>query len=408
MTQFDPLAGAEQSALRAENARLRTALRQAENFCVQKEKKSIEYIFHLGQYKSRLINRLEAWLGLFFTAPREGDKTKVSSFADRDALYADWLAQFDTLDADTRKKISKHIQLFAKAPRLTLILDCREAERGAIERSLASLGNQIYQNFDVLLCGDEEKFGSLAQLPGEVSGAGDLRKIIRLASCASERDFLEAIAPEVAGDYVALLSAGDQLHPTALYEFAAEIDLHPQAQALYADEDCCDETQKRLAPCFKPDWSRELFLGQNYVGAFCFIEVSRFGALVKQKKITTFEALYFYALLEAPQNTVRHIPALLYHRGSAERGVAWTRRAHSLTQDYLDACGVGAEATVIKGHPEWVEVRREPLDPPPLVTIIIPTRNRPDLLSVSLRGVLSETNYKNIEVIIVDHENDHP
>jgi GT2 family glycosyltransferase len=42
------------------------------------------------------------------------------------------------------------------------------------------------------------------------------------------------------------------------------------------------------------------------------------------------------------------------------------------------------------------------------VTIIIPTRNRPDLLNVSLRGVLSETSYKNIEVIIVDHENDHP
>jgi hypothetical protein len=57
---------AERVRLRAENAALRVALRQAQDFCVGKEQKSIEYIFHLGQYKSRLLSRLDAWAGNFF------------------------------------------------------------------------------------------------------------------------------------------------------------------------------------------------------------------------------------------------------------------------------------------------------------------------------------------------------
>jgi hypothetical protein len=155
MTQFKNLKdeNAEKSALRAENASLRTALRQAQDFCVAKEKKSIEYIFHLGQYKSRLTSRIEAWLSLFFNPSRESDKTQVSSLEDEDALYADWLAQFERLDAETHKKISKHIQLFLKPTRFTLILDCRNAEAGEIEKSLTSLDHQIYQIYDLLLCG---------------------------------------------------------------------------------------------------------------------------------------------------------------------------------------------------------------------------------------------------------------
>ncbi|MFM9152080.1 MAG: hypothetical protein ACKOPC_00465, partial [Methylocystis sp.] len=227
MTQSHPSedARAEQLALRAENAHLRIALRQAQDFCVEKEKKSIEYIFHLGQDKARLTSRLEAWLSLFFNPSRESEKTQVSSFEDEDALYADWLAQFERLDAETHKKISKHIAQFLKPTRFTLILDCRNAEAGEIERSLTSLNNQIYQNFDLFLCGREETL--LAFTRQRATASGKLRKIIPLSSSACERELLEALASEILCDYVALFAAGDQLHVTALYEFAADIDLFP-------------------------------------------------------------------------------------------------------------------------------------------------------------------------------------
>jgi len=410
MTQFKNLKdeNAEKSALRAENASLRTALRQAQDFCVAKEKKSIEYIFYLGQYKSRLINRLEEWVIRFFSSPQDRSKTKGLPPVNQDVFYADWLEQFDCLDADEVKKISKHIELFLNAPRFTLILDCWDQVTGEIEQSLASLTNQLYKNFDLILCIDEEKLLELTQIQAQLSDSGVSNKIICLSPPSSARDLSNALAPEITGDFLAFLMAGDQLHATALYEFAAELDLYPETQALYADEDALTEARQRVDPFFKTDWNREFFLGQNYVGAFCLMARERFFNFSKKENLYTLEAINFYALLDAPRETVRHIPAVLFHRRTADQGRGWTRRDQALTQHYLGACSVRGDAMPLADYPDWIEIRRESFDPCPLVTIIIPTRNRPDLLSVSLHGVLTETAYKNIEVIIVDHENDHP
>lgn len=61
----------------------------------------------------------------------------------------------------------------------------------------------------------------------------------------------------------------------------------------------------------------------------------------------------------------------------------------------------------INFNPNWIETHYPIPSLEPLVTIIIPTHNRPDLIGACLEGVLNKTNYQNIEVIIVDHENDH-
>jgi GT2 family glycosyltransferase len=234
------------------------------------------------------------------------------------------------------------------------------------------------------------------------------KKLIPLPALSTKKELFLKASNEITGNFVAVIRAGDRLHQTALYECAAEIDLYPQTQALYTDEDALDAFGDRVEPCFKPDWNVELFLGQNYVGGFCFISRERFCAFTAKNHIETLEAVNFYALLDAPRETVRHIPAVLYHRHVSQQKDVWTGRSQALAQSYLDAQGIKAETGVLAAHPYWIEVRRKALDPSPLVTIIIPTRNRPDLLSVCLRGVLNETHYKNVEVIIVDHENDHP
>ena len=46
--------------------------------------------------------------------------------------------------------------------------------------------------------------------------------------------------------------------------------------------------------------------------------------------------------------------------------------------------------------------------PLPLVSVIIPTKDRANLLDVCTRGVLEGTEYENLELIIVDHESIEP
>src|SRR4029077_18233042 len=47
-------------------------------------------------------------------------------------------------------------------------------------------------------------------------------------------------------------------------------------------------------------------------------------------------------------------------------------------------------------------------DQGPLVTIIIPTRNRLDLLQPCVRAVLERTQYHPYELLIIDNESDDP
>ena len=271
MTEFkDPNQVSESpQALRAENAALRDALRQAQEFCVIKEKKSIEYIFHLSQFKSRLTHRIENYFSKFLEPSASVVGGSALALSEDRELYANWLGRFDILDDVTKEKIKAHIHNFLNAPRFTLVLDCRHHQSSDIISSSVSLSSQLYQNFDVLVCGDRILIDFLPSMVSEFKGLGIQFKFIDTTSVASTKELLNLVTQEISGDYVVLLEAGNQIHATALYEFASEIDFYPEAQALYSDEDALDASGNRTAPFFKPDWNLELFLGQNYVGSFC-------------------------------------------------------------------------------------------------------------------------------------------
>jgi len=66
-------------------------------------------------------------------------------------------------------------------------------------------------------------------------------------------------------DYVLALNAGDRLEPHALAQLAARAAREDRPDALYADEDGLDG-ETRIAPRLKPDWS-PLFSLSGYAGA---------------------------------------------------------------------------------------------------------------------------------------------
>jgi GT2 family glycosyltransferase len=58
--------------------------------------------------------------------------------------------------------------------------------------------------------------------------------------------------------------------------------------------------------------------------------------------------------------------------------------------------------------PGWIEVRRAPPEPKPLVSVIVPTRDRADLLAQCCDGVLNRTDYAPLELIVVDNGSAEP
>ncbi len=70
------------------------------------------------------------------------------------------------------------------------------------------------------------------------------------------------------GEFVAFLDHDDTLAPHALAHVCATLDGCADADLLYSDEDKIDRKGRRFDPFFKPDWSPDLLLSENYICHF--------------------------------------------------------------------------------------------------------------------------------------------
>ena len=111
------------------------------------------------------------------------------------------------------------------------------------------------------------------------------------------------------------------------------------------------------------------------------------------------------------ENEIVHIPEILYHwkmsRGSTSTGVDAKDYVY---ENSLKTIESGLERRKIQASVEltgipnnYIRIRYK-VPKPPLVSIIIPTRDRYDLLKVCIDGILNKTSYQNFEILVLDNE----
>jgi GT2 family glycosyltransferase len=214
------------------------------------------------------------------------------------------------------------------------------------------------------------------------------------------------------GEWIVGVDHDDRLAEQALYQLARAINRHPEAAILYSDHDHLTADGARDNPYFKPDWNYELALGQNFVNhlsAFRSRDVLEAGGYR-----AGFDGSQDWDLLlrlvenTAPENII-HISRVLYHwrhaggnfsQAQAERARLAGRRA---VEEHLLRTGQQAEVIPGATGAGHLNVRWKLPEAPPLVSIIIPTRDRLDLLRQCVDGVLQRTDYPQLEIIIVDN-----
>lgn len=218
------------------------------------------------------------------------------------------------------------------------------------------------------------------------------------------------------GDIVCFLDHDDVLTSDALGTIAEAFHRKPDLVLAYSDEDKIDENGVRFDPHFKPDWNLDLLLSQNYLCHIMAIRrpaVETVGGFTPGLEGSQDHDLALRVAERLDPEKVAHIPRVLYHwraiPGSTALGgdakpyaVEATRKA---LQAYHDRRSDGAMVRTVTGG--WRAIR--PLPPePPLVSVIVPTRDRHDLLRRCIDGLLRGTRYPSIEIIIVDNESRDP
>jgi GT2 family glycosyltransferase len=164
---------------------------------------------------------------------------------------------------------------------------------------------------------------------------------------------------------------------------------------LYGDEDWPANHRWERQPWFKPDWNAELFLGLDYLSSLIVVRRDVLGEILDQGNDgSTFDDLLL-RLTGMVSPDIAHLPSVLSHVGTACPPKAARLRAVAGHLDGRAECRPGPFDTV---HVQW------PLpSPPPLATIIIPTRDKIELLRACVESIFEKTDYAAYEIIIVDN-----
>ena len=239
----------------------------------------------------------------------------------------------------------------------------------------------------------------------EVVGASDvvpgLRRLLE-KGC-------DSIIPIMSGDRLAA-HALDHLIPL----------LEEGAAWAYGDCDCDGSAGERSAPWLKPVWDIDLFIGADvFSPGAIFTTRTLEQAIDSAQSVLHKSAMNWHTVLagvalntEHSELTVVHLPKVVYHRHfsrpttpadalrceARETAMAWL--VESLT--------TGASIEPVQGFPGLLRARWPLPEDLPKVSIIIPTRDQVKLLRTCVEGVLTGTDYPNMEVIIVDNDSSEP
>jgi O-antigen biosynthesis protein len=386
----------ELEALRRENARLRSELLEMHAILARKDSQlhrilnivAAPILAPVGRFLYVvLVPALDAW---------RTRRNRPSSDGGG-AVYATWTAMCEKVRYD-EARASRRVAALTKRPLFSVLLPVSAPSRREVEVTVASLLAQYYGEWELCIEGDA--------LAGELADLADRDPRIVIASgeyAGSSASTLNAALARASGEYVILVKAGGRLTPDALVEIATALAAS-DADALYGDDDVVDEMGRRSNPAFKPDWSPDFLLSKYYIGSPSVMRRSLVNEVGGFR--TEVDASCEYDLwLRVTERTERiaHIPMVLHHGpfgAVPASGAAQEASKRALTESIARRT---IDGKVEEGlAPGSFRVVRE-LAVEPLVSIIIPTRDRLDLLARIIDGIDNRTDYTNVEVLIVDN-----
>ena len=329
------------------------------------------------------------------------NKTAVGS-------YDEWLLLYD--GPDQHADVDDFIKNLDYKPLISIILPTYNSNLDYLIQAIESVRGQSYSNWQLCIADDAS---TVKNVKNYLNGLNKDEKIS--VTFRGENGHISAATNSAlslaAGEFVSFLDHDDKLHPHALATVVVYLNKHKELDILYSDEDKIDEYGNRKEPFFKPEWSRDLLLSQNYT---CHLSVYRKTLLDKLNGLRegTEGAQDYDLMLRATEQTekIKHIPHVLYHwraiDGSTALGPQEKDYAHQKAVEVLNEAVArrNLSAEVLEtGLGAYHRIRYDLPTPIPSVSVIIPTKDRIDLLATCLNGLLEKTNYGNFEILVVDN-----
>lgn len=342
-------------------------------------------------------------------------------------------------------------------PQISVIVPVYNVEPKWLNLCVNSVLNQIYDNWELCLYDDGstniETVHTLRKWKKRDKRIKiNFRKTNKGISAA-----LNECIKMASGKYIALLDNMDELTNDALLEVAKRINSNPDLKFIYSDEDIVERNGFLAEPYYKPDFNLDLFLSNNYISHLTIIKKSlgdKVGWFRKDYEGAQDYDFFLRCIENINVKNVFHIPKILYHyqekkaaaenivehlpsvssslnppyppfaKGGGKKPIDSPRNDFNQLQknelaaiehlkkkiikssikaleDYLKRNGIDGQ--VLEGKfLGTFRIKRKILKEE-LVSIIIPFKDRVELLEKCVDSLLNKTDYKNFEILLINN-----
>jgi GT2 family glycosyltransferase len=303
------------------------------------------------------------------------------------------------------------------APRFSVVLPLRRPRLFAALASIDSVRAQSSTDWELVVVEDANDDPILDRaLRRLVADGARIRLVTSVAAGTAVAALARGIA-EARGDFVAVVAQGDLITTDALERMATAIDLQPDVDFLYSDEERLDfgpGLERRYWGAFrKPDWSPERFRAQFYTGSLAVLRretVEVVGGL-DPRFDGVHEAELALRVVERGTPVV-HVPRILYRRVGptealgADSPDTWDLRVEAVAA-HLNRTGSSGSAR--RGPAQGLVRVVRPLPQDVTVSVIIPTngssglvrgRKRVYLLD-AVRSLVAKAGHRRLEIVVV-------
>lgn len=341
-------------------------------------------------------------------------RVKLEQSKQNDESYQQWIDENEQWNPSL---IEKEIAAYDYKPLISILMPVYNVEEKWLVKCIESVQNQFYSNWELCIADDCSTDAAVRPLLEKFRESDKRIKVIYRKENGHISRATNSALEIATGEFVALLDNDDELAPIALYEVVKCLNINPDLDLIYSDEDKIDMSGKRFDPAFKPDWSPDLLLGTNYIS---HLGVYRRSIMDEIEGFRVgYEGSQDYDLVlrfteKTTSKRIAHIPRILYYwrilpsstaADQSTKGYAFDAGLKAV-QDAINRRGIKAEVTHAAGNGLY-DVNYSILNEE-MVSVIIPTRNGYDDVKRCVDSIVAKTTYPNYEIIIADNGSDQP
>jgi len=317
---------------------------------------------------------------------------------------------------------------FGYRPLISVVLPTRNSNTLLLEKAIASVRSQTYDRWELVISDDASDADELKMVLKQYAGEERIRRIEASVRGGIAVNTNRGIAA-AQGDYIAFLDHDDELSPDALFHIALALQ-ERRYGLLYSDEDRIEEDEfgrcVHHTPHFKPAFDPDLLRALNYICHLVVVRadvIAAIGGLRSGFEGAQDHDLLLRAAAHLAGRDIHHVPRMLYHwrltPGSVSTSPAGAQAIQENTvaavQDELRSQNLSARVE-IHSDPAGsarqfaTRVRWTLPVPAPQVSIILPTRDRVDLLRPCLDSLVASLYAYpgQCEIILVDNDSIEP